>query len=114
MPTDGPLAGTPYFFLGRHPDREAELAAYICREHRRGRRLSAILDDKYVERCGCRGVLRAVLRRPDVIRALRRNIAADMRREQADLHAGRSGAASSHPRGSAEGADTRAGEEVRR
>jgi hypothetical protein len=83
MPTDGPLAGTPYFFLGRYPDREAEVAAYIRREHGRGRRLSEILEDAYVKRCGSRGVLRAVLRRPDLIRALRLNISVEMQGEVA-------------------------------
>jgi hypothetical protein len=60
----------PFFFLSRRRYREAELAAYLRREHRRGRRLAEILDDPYIERCGGQSVLRSVLRRPEVIRAL--------------------------------------------
>jgi hypothetical protein len=64
------LERTPFFFLGRRRYREAELAAYLRREHHRGRRLAEILDDPYIERCGGESVLRAVLGRPDLIRSL--------------------------------------------
>jgi hypothetical protein len=41
-----PLARTPFYFLGRRRYREAELAAYLRHEHRRGRRVAKILDDR--------------------------------------------------------------------
>jgi hypothetical protein len=75
MAADEPLARTPFYFLGRRPYREAELAAYLRREHRRGRNLSEILDDPYVERCGGEAVLRAVFRRPSLIRSFAEHVA---------------------------------------
>jgi hypothetical protein len=83
MPAGRTLVSAPFSFLGRDLDREAELAAHIRREHRRGRQLAAILDDPYVRRRGSRGVLRQVLRRPELIRALREDVAEAIRREQA-------------------------------
>jgi hypothetical protein len=74
MAAVGPLSRTPYFFLGRRPYREAELAAYLRREHRRGRRITEILNDPYIDRCGGQAVVRAALRQPDLIRALREDI----------------------------------------
>ena len=69
------LTRTPFFFLGRRPYREAELASYLRREHRRGRHLTEIVEDPYVESCGGRSVLRVVLRQPGLIRELREDIA---------------------------------------
>ena len=69
VPSDS-LVRTPFYFVGRRRYREAELAAYVCREHRGGRSLAEILDDPYIDRCGGQSVLRAVLGRPDVVRAL--------------------------------------------
>jgi hypothetical protein len=66
---EGPLTRTPFYFLGGRPYREAELAAYLRREHRRGRRLSEIVNDPYVSGCGGQSVLRAVLGSPSLIRA---------------------------------------------
>ncbi len=70
MPAPSSLTRTPFFFLGRRPYRETQLAAYLRREHRRGRHLTDIVTDPYVERCGGQSVLRAVLRSPQLIRAL--------------------------------------------
>ena len=61
--------------LGPRPFREAELAAYLRREHRGGRRLGEILNDPYIGRCGGQSVLWAVLRRPSLIQALRQDVA---------------------------------------
>ena len=69
------LRRTPFFFFGRRRYREAELASYLRREHRRGRRLTEIVEDPYVEHCGGRSVLRVVLRQPGLIRALREDVA---------------------------------------
>jgi hypothetical protein len=75
MVADEELARTPFYFLGRRPYREAELIAYLRREHRRGRRLDEILNDPYVDRCGGQAVLRAVFRRPGLIRSLGQDVA---------------------------------------
>jgi hypothetical protein len=74
MAAEGPLARTPFFSFGRRPYREERLAAYIHREHRRGRHVSDILQDPYVARCGGGSVLRAVLRRRDLLDALGRDV----------------------------------------
>jgi hypothetical protein len=66
----GPLGGSPYFFLGRRPFREARLRAYLVREHRSGRPLSSILDDPYVRRCGSREFCARVANQPETIAAL--------------------------------------------
>ena len=70
MATSDSLVRTPFYFMARRRYREAELRAYICREHRAGRALAEILNDPYIDRCGGQSVLRGVLRRPDVVRAL--------------------------------------------
>ena len=74
MTAGGPPTRTPFFFLARRPYREAELAAYLRREHRRGRRLGEIVNDPYIHRCGGQSVLRAVLRHPALIRAFRQDV----------------------------------------
>lgn len=85
MASDWPLARTPFFFIGPRPYRETELAAYIRREHRRGRHLAEILNDSYLDRRGGDALLRAVLRRPSLIRALRQDVADAFRLQEAEL-----------------------------
>jgi hypothetical protein len=80
-----PLSHTPFFFLGPRPYREAEVCAYIRREHRRGRPLTDILDDPYVNRPGREAVLRAALRRPSLIQALREDIVDSICLEQKSI-----------------------------
>jgi hypothetical protein len=75
MAEESPLARTPFYFAGPRPYREAELAAYIHREHRRGRALADILGDARVANCGSEALVRAVLQRPRLIRELGRDIA---------------------------------------
>jgi len=69
-----PLAGSPYFFLGRRPFREARLRSYLLAQHRRGRPLSAILGDSYVLRCGPPSLRASVVNSPETIAGLERNI----------------------------------------
>lgn len=85
MAASSPLTRTPFFFLGCRPYREARLAAYIHREHRRGRHLAAIVDDPYVERCGGQSMLRAVLRHPRLIRALREDVSEAIRESETEI-----------------------------
>jgi hypothetical protein len=68
------LFRTPFFSFGGRPYCEERLAAYIHREHRRGRSLGEILDDPYVDRCGGRRVAEAVLLRPQLIALLERDV----------------------------------------
>jgi hypothetical protein len=80
-----PLARTPFYFIGPRPYREAELAAYIRREHRRGRPLAEILNDPYFDRRGHQGLLRAVLRQPGLIRALGQDVVDAIRLQESEL-----------------------------
>jgi hypothetical protein len=79
------LARTPYYFIGPRPYREAELAAYIRREHRRGRRLAEILDDPYVHNRGGRALLETVMGSPSLIRALGQDVADAIRLQAGEL-----------------------------
>jgi hypothetical protein len=80
-----PLARTPYYFIGPRPRREAELAAYIHRQHRRGRRLAEILEDAYIRNRGGRALLPAVLGSPALIRALGEDVADAIRMQEDEL-----------------------------
>jgi hypothetical protein len=64
-----------FSFLGTPSTQEERIAAYVIREHDRGRSLDDILDDPYVRnRCSPREVAR-LLDRPDVIKAIGDDIA---------------------------------------
>ncbi len=59
-----------FSFLGARSPQEDRVAAYVIREHDRGRTLEDILDDPYVRnRCSQHGIAR-LLDRPDVIKAI--------------------------------------------
>jgi hypothetical protein len=87
MADESRIARTPFYFIGPRLHREAELAAYIHREHRRGRDLKEILGDRRVAGCGSEALVRAVLGRPSLIRALGRDVteAIDVRATQLEL-----------------------------
>jgi hypothetical protein len=68
------LAGNPYLFLGPRPFREARLRSYIVAQHRAGRRLSEIMTDSYVRRCGGRSLCWRVLCDRRTIAALERDV----------------------------------------
>ena len=60
----------PFSFLFAGSQKDERVAAYVIREHERGRPLSEILDDPYVRnRCAPQEVAR-LLERPEVVRAL--------------------------------------------
>jgi hypothetical protein len=60
----------PFSFLFAGSQKEDRIAAYVIREHERGRPLSEILDDPYVRnRCTPQEVAR-LLERPEVVHAL--------------------------------------------
>jgi hypothetical protein len=93
-----PIERTPFYFLGPWPLREAELAAYIRREHRRGRRLAEIVDDPYVHNRGGRALLQAVLGSPTLIRALGEDVAEAIRMQGGELELSRTWASESSGR----------------
>jgi hypothetical protein len=60
----------PFSFLFAGSSKEERIAAYVIREHERGRSLSEILEDPYVRnRCTPQEQAR-LLDRPEVVRAL--------------------------------------------
>jgi hypothetical protein len=71
----GALFRNPFSFLFASSSHEDRVAAYLIREHERGRSLSEILEDPYVKnRCTPREVER-LLERPELIRALGDDVA---------------------------------------
>jgi hypothetical protein len=61
---------SPFSFLFAGSGKEERIAAYVIREHERGRRLTEILEDPYIRnRCTPQEIAR-LLDRPEVIRAL--------------------------------------------
>jgi len=59
-----------FSFLGTHSQAEDRVATYVIREHRRGRRLSEILDDAYVKNRLTPQQCERLLDREDVVHAL--------------------------------------------
>jgi len=67
----------PFSFLFAGRRSEKQVAAYVVREHKRGRSLDDILDDPYVRnRCSDQEIAR-VLEQPEVIHALGDDIVAE-------------------------------------
>jgi hypothetical protein len=70
----------PFSFLFARSTSEDRVAAYVIREHDRGRSLAEILEDPYVRnRCSAQQAAR-LLERPDVIRAVGDDLADEARR----------------------------------
>ena len=70
MGRPGSFFRNPFSFLFATKSSEERIAAYIVREHDRGRTLGDILDDPYVvNRCTEPEIAR-VLERPDVLKAI--------------------------------------------
>ena len=62
----------PFSFLFTGSSKEERIAAYVIREHDRGRRLSEILEDPYIRNRATERELARLLERPEVIEALGR------------------------------------------
>ena len=60
----------PFSFLFTRSSSEERVAAYIIREHERGRSLQEILDDPYVRNRLSPEQRARLLDRPDIIRAV--------------------------------------------
>jgi hypothetical protein len=68
-----------FSFLSSRSQNEERMAQYVIREHHRGRPLSEILKDHYVEnRCTPEQIER-LLDRPDVIHALGEDLVANVK-----------------------------------
>jgi hypothetical protein len=70
----------PYFVFGPRPFREQRIAAYVVREHRRGRTLAEILDDRSLDRLGTRELRWRVVTDPRTIARLGHDAIADLER----------------------------------
>ena len=71
----GDFFKNPFSFLFTTKGAEDRVAAYVVREHDRGRSLNDILDDPYVvNRCSELEIKR-VLERPEVVKAVGDDIA---------------------------------------
>ena len=69
----------PFSFLFARSSKEERVAAYVIREHERGRPLGQILADPYIRnRCSDREVSR-LLDRPEVVHALGASVVAPER-----------------------------------
>ena len=66
----GSLFQNPFSFLFTRSTQEERVAAYVIREHERGRSLEEILDDPYVRNRLTPQQRSRLLDRPDVIRAI--------------------------------------------
>ena len=71
----------PFSFLFTRSSAEEQVVAYVTREHRRGRRLSEILQDRYVQNRLTPQQRLRLLDRPEVIQALGDETVEDTRRE---------------------------------
>jgi hypothetical protein len=65
----GRFLGGLFSFLGARSTREERIAAYVIREHDRGRSLTDILDDPYLRNASQQELAR-LLDRPDVLKAI--------------------------------------------
>lgn len=66
----GAFVRNPFSFLFARTSQEDRLAAYVIREHARGRSLDEVLDDPYVRNRATPQQVARLLDRPDVIHAL--------------------------------------------
>jgi len=71
----GSFFRNPFSFLFESKSSEERVAAYVVREHDRGRTLEDILDDPYVVNRVSEDGARRVLERPEVVKALGDDIA---------------------------------------
>jgi hypothetical protein len=73
------LFRNPFSFLFARSSQEERVAAYVIREHERGRSLAEILDDPYVRNRLTPQQRARLLDRPDVIRAIGEDVVASVR-----------------------------------
>ena len=66
----GDFFRNPFSFLFARSQQDDRLAAYVIREHDRGRSLAEILDDPYIKNRTTPQERDRLLERPEVIRAI--------------------------------------------
>ncbi len=66
----GSFFRNPFSFLFTSSSKHDRVAAYLIREHERGRSLAEILEDPYVRNRSTPQELERLLDRPELIRAL--------------------------------------------
>jgi len=71
------IASGPFAFLFARPGREDRVAAYVIREHDRGRSLDEILEDDYVQNRLTPAEQKRLLDRPEVIHAIGHEVVAE-------------------------------------
>ena len=64
------IVRNPFAFLFTRSSAEEQVVAYLIREHRRGRRLTEILQDRYVQNRLAPHQQARLLDRPEVVHAL--------------------------------------------
>ena len=69
----------PFSFLFAGSSNEERVAAYVIREHERGRPLTEILDDPYVRNRTTPRERERLLDRPELIRAIGDDVIASVR-----------------------------------
>ena len=85
MPKLSELFRNPFSFLFARSSQEDRLAAYLIREHDRGRSLNEILDDPYVRNRTTEQQRARLLDRPEVIRAVGDDVADAARQQQSGV-----------------------------
>jgi hypothetical protein len=78
----------PYSFLFARSSTEDRVAAYVIREHARGRGLSEILGDRYVQNRLSEEQQRRLLDRPEIVHALGDDAVDETRRDLESLARG--------------------------
>jgi hypothetical protein len=81
----GSLLRSPFSFLFSGSSAEDRVAAYLIREHSRGRGLAEILQDRYVQNRLDTQQQRRLLDRPEVVHALGDETVEATRRELAAI-----------------------------
>jgi hypothetical protein len=79
----GDFLRNPFSFLFSRSSGEDRIAAYVIREHERGRGVSEILDDPYVKNRTTPLERDRLLDRPEVVRALGRTTIESARQDLA-------------------------------
>jgi hypothetical protein len=71
----------PFSFLFTRSSKDERIAAYIIREHGRGRNLNEILEDPYVRNRASEREIARLLERPELIEALGRGTVTEAQQE---------------------------------
>jgi len=69
----------PFSFLFTGSSKEERLAAYLIREHERGRPLQEILEDPYIRNRATASEVPRILERPEVVQAIGRGAVTEQR-----------------------------------